>query len=130
MSNNHRRVRISVSIPEEVARQLDNQRGYIGMNRSEAVAEAVTEWVARGIESDEEKISGQRSAIEAARREILAQTKQSAQELIQLMRHQFSSVAEFDDAEIERLGAVAIAKREQRAAGLRRRSTAESPEGG
>ena len=113
MQSNHQRVRITVSIPAEVARQLDEQRAHTEMNRSEAVAEAVTEWVERGIEADRERITGQTQAINQLRRELVAQTMLSVQEIAEMLKYQFSGLAGFEDQELERRAREALATRTQ-----------------
>lgn len=114
MRMNQGRVRITVSVTPEVARQLDEQRSHRGLNRSEAVSEAVTDWVKRWIEGDEERITGRSRELERQRKALDDRIRLSSQEIIEALRHQFSSIADFEDSELERRALAALARRRQR----------------
>ena len=58
MTREPNRVRMSVSLAPEIARQLDEQQAHKNLNRSEAVEQALKEWIERGIEEDQERLTG------------------------------------------------------------------------
>lgn len=110
------KVRVTVSLDPEVARQLDEQRRGRELNRSEAVEEAVTGWVRQRIEVDQERVTGLSRRLDQQRRELEGQVRLSAQEILEALKSQFSALANFEDRELERRARAALRRRDQRAA--------------
>ncbi len=108
------RVRVTVSLPAAVARQLEDQRRGTGMNRSEAVEEAITAWVRRRIETDQDLATGLSERLEAQELALRRQVRLSAQEVLEALKHQFSALANFSDEELERRAGAALERREWR----------------
>ena len=107
------KVRVTVSLPAAVARQLDDQRRGLDLNRSEAVEEAVTGWVHRRIEADQDRATGLSGRLEEQRIALERQVRLSAQEVLEALKYQFSALAVFSDEELERRAEAALRRRER-----------------
>lgn len=107
------KVRVTVSLPAAVARQLDDQRRGLDLNRSEAVEEAVAGWVQRRIEADQHRATGLPGRLEEQRLALERQVRLSVQEVLEALKYQFSALAGFSDEELERRAEAALRRREQ-----------------
>lgn len=114
MQRRSRKIRVTVSIPEEIRRELDRQAEAAGMNRSEAVEEAVTEWVVRRVEEDQERIGGLSRRLEEHRRELEERIELTGQEIAEMLRYQFRALAELSGDELERRAREALRRRRWR----------------
>lgn len=118
MKRDRGKVRVTVSLSASVARQLEDQRRGLDLNRSEAVEKAVDEWVRRGIQADQERVTGLSQRLEEHHLELERVMERrvmlSTQEVLEMLKYQFSALADFSDDELERRAEAALRRREWR----------------
>jgi urease gamma subunit len=106
------KVRVTVSLPAAVARQLDEQRRGLDLNRSEAVEEAVAEWVRRRIETDQDRITGFGDRMDQQTHVLERATRMAAEIVLEALRHQFPHLQEFGSDELSRRAAARLRREE------------------
>lgn len=111
------KVRVTVSLDASVARQLDEQRKGRDLNRSEAVEEAIAEWVRRGVEQDRERVDGLGARVEAQADRVDRVARQAGEAriasgmVLEALRHQFRALEEVGDDELRRRAMAALSRR-------------------
>lgn len=111
------KVRVTVSLDASVARQLDEQRRGMDLNRSEAVEEAIAEWVRRGVEQDRERVDGLGAKVEAQADRVdrvarqVSEARIASGMVLEALRHQFRALEEVGDDELRRRAVAALSRR-------------------
>ncbi len=88
------KARITTTVDAHVLRLLDAQLEGRGVSRSEAVAEAIGEWVRRKVAEDRERVDGLGERVEEASLE--------ARMVLEALRYQFPPINKLSDAELKR----------------------------
>lgn len=88
------KARITTTVDAHVLRLLDAQLEGRGVSRSEAVAEAMEEWVRRKVAEDRERVDGLGEKVEEATLE--------ARMVLEALRYQFPPINELTDLELKR----------------------------
>ena len=114
MERTRQKVRVTVSLPAAVARQLDEQRSGLGLNRSEAVEKAVAEWLRRRIEADQGRIIGLSERMDEQSRTLERATRMAAEIVLEALRYQFPHLQEFGSDELSRRAAARLRREELR----------------
>jgi hypothetical protein len=107
------KARITVTLDPALARTLDEQLRWRGMTRSEAVEQAVSEWVRRRVEEDRELVDGFRARVEAQGERAARgahEARIAAQMVLEALHYQFPSLSNVGDAEFRRRAVAALSR--------------------
>lgn len=100
-----RMVRITTTIPAEMKRLLDGAIEARGLTRSEAVAQAVAEYVRRLVEEDTERAFLLGSKIDRRADEVKGMTREAqtrADMVLEALRYQFPNLGNVSNDELKR----------------------------
>jgi hypothetical protein len=102
MQRTNPKTRITISLDATTARVLDDQRRGRGMNRSEAVEEAILEWVRSRVEGDLGRITGLVEKLDDQTRLLERATRLSTKTILEALRYQFPALNGLSDEELVR----------------------------
>ncbi len=88
------KARITTTVDAHVLRLLDGQLEGRGVSRSEAVAEAMEDWVSRKVAEDRERVDGLGEKVKEASLE--------ARMVLEALRYQFPQINVLSDTELKR----------------------------
>lgn len=96
------KTRITVSIEASTARMLDDQLRGRGLNRSEAVEEAILGWVGRRVEADQARATGLSEKLDDQARLLQSATRLAAGTILEALCYQFPALNGLSEKELRR----------------------------
>lgn len=102
---NARDERVTVTIDGALKRLLDERAHDLGISRSEATEQALSEWVRRGVESDIESNYGYGAQMESHTDRLASMIYESqirGEMVIEALRYQFAPINELSNEELRR----------------------------